>query len=42
MYIYVPQALWRKAKAVWSIRNPGLAREALGQLLEADENAKNI
>lgn len=27
------KALWRKAKAVWGLRNPGLAREALGLLL---------
>merc|ERR1712039_1020219 len=31
------KALWRKAQAVWGIRNPGLAREALNRLLEVDE-----
>lgn len=31
------KGLWRKAKAVWGMRNPGLAREALGLLLELDE-----
>merc|ERR1712046_122857 len=30
------KALWRKAQAVWGIRNPGLAREALTRLLELD------
>jgi len=32
------KVLWRKAKAVWEIRNPGLAREALHQLLEVDKD----
>lgn len=31
------KALWRKAQAVWGIRNPGMAREALERLLELDE-----
>jgi len=31
------KALWRKAQAVWGIRNPGLARETLERLLELDE-----
>mmetsp|Transcript_101787 Transcript_101787/g.316677 ORF Transcript_101787/g.316677 Transcript_101787/m.316677 type:complete len:321 (+) Transcript_101787:50-1012(+) len=30
------KALWRRAKAIWGIRNPGLAREALDRLLEVD------
>lgn len=30
------KALWRKAKAVWATRNPGLAREALTLLLKVD------
>eukprot|EP00927_Polykrikos_kofoidii_P007989 TRINITY_DN1329_c0_g1_i1.p1 TRINITY_DN1329_c0_g1~~TRINITY_DN1329_c0_g1_i1.p1 ORF type:complete len:357 (+),score=82.88 TRINITY_DN1329_c0_g1_i1:101-1171(+) len=30
------KALWRKAKAVWGVRNPGEAREALTRLLELD------
>lgn len=30
------KALWRKAKSVWGIRNPGLAREALDRILELD------
>lgn len=30
------KGLWRKAKAVWGSRNPGLAREALRRLLELD------
>jgi len=32
------KVLWRKAKAVWEIRNPGLAREALHQLLDVDKD----
>merc|ERR1712194_607649 len=32
------KALWRKAQAVWGIRNPGLAREALNRLLEVDDH----
>jgi len=30
------KARWRKAQAVWAIRNPGLARETLDQLLDVD------
>lgn len=32
------KVLWRKAKAVWEIRNPGLAREALHRLLDIDKD----
>eukprot|EP00747_Dinoflagellata_sp_TGD_P190418 gnl/TRDRNA2_/TRDRNA2_52146_c0_seq1.p1 gnl/TRDRNA2_/TRDRNA2_52146_c0~~gnl/TRDRNA2_/TRDRNA2_52146_c0_seq1.p1 ORF type:complete len:340 (+),score=91.15 gnl/TRDRNA2_/TRDRNA2_52146_c0_seq1:65-1084(+) len=31
------KALWRKAKATWALRNPGLAREALQRLLQLEE-----
>lgn len=30
------KGLWRKAKAIWGMRNPGLAREALGRLLDLE------
>lgn len=30
------KALWRKAKAVWGVRNPGLARETLARLLAVE------
>jgi len=32
------KVLWRKAKAVWEIRNPGAAREALHRLLDVDKD----